>query len=588
MADKKKISRREALGAALAGSAAVGLGSAGHAESADVQIVWDLEVDIVCVGSGAASLSAASTAAAGGASVIVLEKAPVVGGTTAKSGAVIWIPNHFGLKKRGIADPREACIQFLSRYAFPTLYAPNAPFFGLSEFDYARIAAFYDNGSEAVDFFRSEGIFQLAEWRMWGLDQPAVDYLEHVPENMAPMGRPLAAVDGEGTFCWGIGMIQQMVAFLTDCDVPILMEHAVKELLTDVTGAVVGVVVETPEGVKRVRGRQAVIVGTGGYAHNTDMIQRYQEVFAYGSCAMPSSQGDFIPLASRVGAQLGNLHGAWRCGVVLEKALENRSVGTGLFVPPGDSILLVNRFGKRFVNEHRNYNDRSRSHATFDPNRAEFPNEFQFMIYDQRIVETVGEQNGQPPISPEESHVISGQSLSDLAAKVVARVEALAPRLGGYELDKSFTQNLKNTIQRFNQYALDGRDPDFGRGELPYDNAWQKLWALPTYTETHPENPYPNPSLHPLAARGPYYAIILAPGLLDTNGGPLTDSSARVVDKDFQPIPGLYGAGNCICAPTRNAYAGAGGTLGPALTYGYIAGKHALTRVVANEPRSTI
>ena len=588
MADKKKISRREALGAALAGSAAVGLGSAGHAESADVQIVWDLEVDIVCVGSGAASLSAASTAAAGGASVIVLEKAPVVGGTTAKSGAVIWIPNHFGLKKRGIADPREACIQFLSRYAFPTLYAPNAPFFGLSEFDYARIAAFYDNGSEAVDFFRSEGIFQLAEWRMWGLDQPAVDYLEHVPENMAPMGRPLAAVDGEGTFCWGIGMIQQMVAFLTDCDVPILMEHAVKELLTDVTGAVVGVLVETPDGVKRVRGRQAVIVGTGGYAHNTDMIQRYQEVFAYGSCAMPSSQGDFIPLASRVGAQLGNLHGAWRCGVVLEKALENRSVGTGLFVPPGDSILLVNRFGKRFVNEHRNYNDRSRSHATFDPNRAEFPNEFQFMIYDQRIVETVGEQNGQPPISPEESYVISGQSLSDLAAKVVARVEALAPRIGGYELDTSFTQNLTNTVQRFNQYALDGRDPDFGRGELPYDNAWQKLWALPNYTETHPENPYPNSSLHPLAAEGPYYAIILAPGLLDTNGGPLTDSNARVVDKDFQPIPGLYGAGNCICAPTRNAYAGAGGTLGPALTYGYIAGKHALTRVVANEPQSTI
>ncbi len=588
MGDQKKISRRKALGAALAGGAAASLRHTATAEQGDAAVSWDLEADIVCVGSGAASLAAASTAAAGGASVIVLEKAAALGGTTAKSGAVIWIPNHFGLKARGIPDPREACIQFLSRYAFPTLYSPDAPYFGLSEFDHDRIAAFYDNGSKAVDFFRFEGIFQLAEWRMWGLDQPAVDYLEHVPENLTPMGRPLAAVDEAGTFCWGIGMIQQMVTFLSKREIPILTEHAVKELLTDTTGAVIGVLVETHDGLKRVRGRRAVIVATGGYAHNTEMIQRYQEVFAYGSCAMPASQGDFIPLASRVGAQLGNLHGAWRCSVVLEQALDNRSVGTGLFVPPGDSILLVNRFGKRFVNEHRNYNDRSRSHATFDPNRAEFPNEFQFMIYDQRVVETVGEQNGQPPISPRENYVISGQSLSQLAAKIVARVEALASRLGGYELDKSFTQNLKKTVQRFNQYALDGRDLDFGRGELQYDNAWQKLWALPTYTKTHPENRYPNPSLHPLAAQGPYYAIILAPGLLDTNGGPLTDSNARVVDKDFQPILGLYGAGNCICAPTRNAYAGAGGTLGPALTYGYIAGKHALTRVIGNEAGGAI
>ena len=162
----------------------------------------------------------------------------------------------------------------------------------------------------------------------------------------------------------------------------------------------------------------------------------------------------------------------------------------------------------------------------------------------------------------------------------------LGSRLGGYDLAPSFVRNLESTVQWFNQYAVEGYDLEFGRGELSYDNAWQRLWALPAYTEAHPANPYPNLSLHPLAADGPCYAIILAPGLLDTNGGPLTDSSARVVDKDLQPIPGLYGAGNCICAPTRNAYAGAGGTLGPALTYGYIAGHHALTRTVAAAGRT--
>ena len=116
MADQKKISCRQALGAALAGGTAATLGDATHAETVNAQTAWGLEADIVCVGSGAAS-------------VIVLEKSAVLGGTTAKSGAVVWIPNHFGLKARGISDPREACIQFLSRYAFPTLYAPDAPWY---------------------------------------------------------------------------------------------------------------------------------------------------------------------------------------------------------------------------------------------------------------------------------------------------------------------------------------------------------------------------------------------------------------------------------------------------------------------------
>lgn len=579
MTDRKKISRRQALGGAFAGGAALSLGANGLSAAANAQAPerWDLEADIVCVGSGAAAMSAATTAVTEGASVIVLEKAPVLGGTTAKSGAVFWIPNHYGLKARGVEDKREDCVQFLCRYAFPTLYSPHAPRFGLSALDYDRISAFYDYGSEAVDYIRQHGIFSLKEWRMWALDEPAVDYLAHVPENKTPTGRPLAATDAEGTFCWGWGMIEQMVAYLQARDVPILTEHSVSELLTDESGAVVGLSANTAKGGVRVRARKAVIMGTGGFAHNTDMLQRFHEVFAYGSCAQLSAQGDFVPMAQKLGARMGNMHGAWRCAVVLEQALANRSVGTGMFVPPGDAMLLVNRYGKRFVNEHRNYNDRSRSHSTFDPNRAEFPNEFQFMIYDQRTAALVSEDNGQPPITPEESYVIKGETLADLATQIRARVASLSPAMGSFTLDGDFDSQMIAAVEQFNGYAVSGKDRDFGRGDQPYDVAWHRLWGLFNYTEAHAENPYPNSTMHPLAAEGPYYAIILAPGLLDTNGGPMTDAKARVVDEADQPIPGLYGAGNCICAPTRNAYAGAGGTIGPALTYGYIAAKHAVS-----------
>ena len=579
MTDRKKISRRQALGGAFAGGAALSLGANGLSAAGESQAPerWDLEADIVCVGSGAAAMSAATTAVTEGASVIVLEKAPVLGGTTAKSGAVFWIPNHYGLKARGVEDKREDCVQFLCRYAFPTLYSPDAPRFGLSALDYDRISAFYDYGSEAVDYIRQHGIFNLKEWRMWALDEPAVDYLAHVPENKTPTGRPLAATDAKGTFCWGWGMIEQMAAYLQARDVPVLTEHSVSELLTDESGAVVGLSANTATGGVRVRARKAVIMGTGGFAHNTDMLQRFHEVFAYGSCAQLSAQGDFVPMAQKLGARMGNMHGAWRCAVVLEQALENRSVGTGMFVPPGDAMLLVNRYGKRFVNEHRNYNDRSRSHSTFDPNRAEFPNEFQFMIYDQRTAALVSEDNGQPPITPEESYVIKGETLADLATQIRARVASLSPAMGGFTLDDDFDSQMIAAVEQFNGYAVSGKDPDFGRGDQPYDVAWHRLWGLFNYTEAHAENPHPNSTMHPLAAAGPYYAIILAPGLLDTNGGPMTDAHARIVDEADQPIPGLYGAGNCICAPTRNAYAGAGGTIGPALTYGYIAAKHAVS-----------
>jgi len=571
------ITRRQILtGMGAAGTAAtLGITST---ETVAAEQQWDSTCDIIVVGSGAAGLTAAVTARHQNAEVMVLEKAPVIGGTTAKSGAVFWIPNHYGLKARGIKDDKQDCLRYLSRYAFPDLYQPDSEYFGLSQFDYQRLESFYDNGSDMVDFIRSIGAVKLTEWRMWGHDIPPPDYLEHIPENKTPTGRPLAAIDDDGVFCWGYGMILQLQAYLSSKGTPIHTEHKVLEIIKH-EGAVVGVKTEHQGAIKYIRAKKGVIFGTGGYAHNVDYIKQFQDIFSYGSCAQMSATGDFIAMGAEAGAKLSNLNGAWRTQVILEQALANRSVGAGMFVPPGDSMLMVNRYGKRVTNEHRNYNDRTRIHSVFDPIKGEYPNQFLMMIYDHRNEQVVGTESGLPLIKADEDYVIKGSTLAELVANIKARFSSLGEMVSGYQLDDSFLNGLQDTIARFNEFSITGKDQDFNRGDYPYDRDWHLVWGdMQTTEEFGAEpNPYPNKTLHPIAEQGPYYAIILAPGVLDTNGGPMTNAHAQVVDDQFNAIKGLYGAGNCIAAPTRNAYAGAGGTIGPAMTYGYIAARHALS-----------
>ena len=567
---RERITRRQVLVGAGAMTAALGTVSLSSCQARTTG-KWDHEADIVVVGSGIGACTAAVVAHENGDSVLVVEKAPTIGGTSAKSAGVLWIPNNFTLKDRGIADDKADCVKYMARFTYPEQYDASAPKLGWSSSELELLEAFYDNASDAVDALRNAGALTLAEWRMYALDRPATDYLDHVPENKVPAGRPLGPVTGDGGIGLGVHMMEQLQDALEERDIPVFFGHRVVRLIVNDSGRAVGVEAERDGAVVSFRARKAAIFATGGYVHNPEFLAQYQRTRLYGSCAMPMATGDFINIAGAAGARLGNMGGAWRTQIVLEEALVSPVLAAGVFYPPGDSMVQVNKYGVRAVNEHRNYNDRTEAHGIYDSSQAEYPNQLLFMIYDRRTAEAFA---GAYPLPEEPSgapHVLEGASLEELVGQIANRLAEIAAQTGGLSLAPAFAANLKATLERFNRFARAGTDEDFRRGAAGYDNEWHAVFSPMRADSDWPANANPSVTMHPFSDSGPYYAIILAAGALDTNGGPVIDAKARVLDTEDQPIPGLYGAGNCIASPSREAYYGAGHTLAMSLTFGYIA-----------------
>jgi 3-oxosteroid 1-dehydrogenase len=574
--------RRKLLkGAGLAAVAGMTFGKAGPAAAVDAGTVahWHHEVDVVCVGGGAASLTAAAFAAAGGKQTLVLEKGPVLGGTTAKSGAVFWIPDHFLLRAKGIRDEKRSALEYMCRYSFPERYDAGSETLGLDPAAFRLIEAFYDNGSVMVDDLRRMGALQVMQFNSAFDGEDPLDYLSHVAENRTPRGRPLCPQLPDGSQGGGPDLIGQLESFLEARNVPILTDHRVIRMVMQ-HGAVVGVEAEFDGRQVFVRARQACIFGTGGYANSVELVREYLEPFHYGSCASVLATGDLVGMAQSAGARLANMSGGWRTPVVFEEAVRNRALATGAFMQPGDSMFVVNKYGRRIANEKRNYNDRTRVHLSFDPNSGEHPNLLSFYIYDRRTAEAYAGNYPLPASGEPAWYTISGNTLEELAANIASRLDKYASVTGGVTLAPDFRTQLKTTLARFNDFARSGKDEDFGRGDYDYDRQWMGFFGPMRNDTEWQRGDGPNPTMHPLQEQGPYHCVILAPGLLDTNGGPAINDKAQMLDGRHRPIPGLYGAGNCVASPSRSAYYGAGGTLGLAMTFGYIAAMNAIQEPV--------
>jgi 3-oxosteroid 1-dehydrogenase len=531
---------------------------------------FDAAADIVVVGGGGGGLPAALFARWLGDEVILLEKAPELGGTAKKAAFWYWVPNNAQMQAAGIEDPEEDFLRYTARLARPQQYDPSSPTLGLSDWEHAQIRAIYESASPAAELLAERDALPYR----WCEAVP--DYWSELPEDRAPTGRVLVPEGARATMSDGgqVG-IRTMSAAAERDGVEVRVSHRVQRLVVS-DGAVVGVEATGPEGTVRVGARKAVIFATGGFTHDAELRANFLAAPVYGGCAALTNEGDFVRIGSSVGAQLRNMNQAWMCPVPLESAVERRPELSGMFSVAGDSMLFVDKTGRRVVNEKLPYNELAQTFFQWDPLRGEYPYLVLIQVWDQRSQEhSASDEYGRLITGATDGHVLKGDTLPELAAAVRDRLARYAGVTGGVALTDDWAANLGASIARFNELAATGRDLDFGRGE----RAVQQLFNGDVKEEPGRENP----TMWPLSDDGPYYAALVTGGTLDTKGGPKATPDGQIVDDMDQPIPGLYGVGNCVASPSARAYWAGGATLGPIIALAYRAAQAAHREPIREE-----
>ena len=331
-------------------------------------------------------------------------------------------------------------------------------------------------------------------------------------------------------------------------------------------GAILGVEARSRRETVVFGARRGVVFATGGFLHDRRLADEFLRGPVYGGSAAATSEGDFVRIGIEAGAQMANMGNAWWDQVALEDALRVRSTIRDCFSPFGESMIMVNKYGKRVMNEKLPYSVRGPVHFAWDPGRCEYPNRVLLMIFDDKVMHDPRTMRMRYPVplpGQDSGDVVSAPTLPILADRVRGRLEELSSLTGGFTLAESFELELQRTVTSFNQSARKGVDDEFRRGESAIELAWATRSAGPDH---------PNPTMEAFAHDGPYHCILLGAGALDTKGGPVVNEASQVIGLDDEPIPGLYGAGNCVASPTGQGYFGPGGTIGPALTQGYVAG----------------
>jgi 3-oxosteroid 1-dehydrogenase len=528
---------------------------------------WDHETDVVVLGSGAAGLTAALAATVNGAAVEVYEKAATVGGTSAVSGGIVWIPAHDRMpgEELSVAD----AMSYLRAQSFGSM-------------DEGLVETFVRTGPDMLDFVEanSEIKFEIAEGfpdykpelpggrpgggrslnaAPFDLDRLGEwsDRITSFPADFSNVGidaetraRIHAAVDNDaGNYCVaGTALIAGLLKGLLDAGVVPQTFCRATELITE-NGAVVGARIERDGQILAVRARRAVILGSGGFEWDPSLVGAFLRGPMHGAVSPPNNTGDGLRMAMALGADLANMGEAWWVPIIqipgdtIDGKPRSRSVRLERTRPRS---IIVNRAGKRFVNEAGEYNSMSGAFQYLDPKHG-YVNDPAWIVFDELHVKRYGFLGVEPGDEVPDWFCPSAD-LTELGAKTGIDAEGLSQTL------RNWNHNVANEV-----------DPDFGRGSSAYDGYWGDQNAETQAGKT----------LGPIDT-APYYAVPVAIGAMGTKGGPRTDRDGRVLHVSGNPIRGLYAAGNAMGGVTGRAYGGAGGTLGPAMVFGYRAGRSAV------------
>ncbi len=529
------------------------------------------EFDVVVIGSGAAGMTAAIAAHDNGQKVLLMERTDKIGGTTAVSGGGIWIPCNSHHARPQYEDSREIAAAYCKALTMGRVEA-------------ALIDKFVDTAAAAIHYIESGTplVFAALETPDYHPERPGAMLsgrsIEPAPFDTNVLGewkeklRPPSALAfpvtlqevfqtyqafykpwnipqqlvldrmRQGIVTMGQALAGGLLAGVLQRGIAIRLSARARSLHKE-NGRISSISYLHESREKTVHCRRGVVLATAGFEWNTALCAKYLPGRIDRPNSPPFNEGDGLIMALEMGADVANMSEVWNYPsiVIPGETYEEQPLARGIKAErSGPHVIWVNGRGRRFVNEAANYNSIGKAFYEFDANGPAYRNSPAWAVFDSQyrdkyVVGTV------TPKDPDPNWLVKADSLQELAALI--GVDAAG---------------LQETVTRWNGFVAAGRDADFARGESAFDR----------YQGDHEAS---HPNLGSIE-KGPFYALPIVAGTLGTKGGPRTDDQAQVLDIRGKPIAGLFAAGNVAASLSGPSYFGVGSTLGPALTWGYIAG----------------